>query len=576
MSIWIITTGNSDVQLTQDALDYWYGFHNEVEGESDIKDFQDFSSAGNFTKDEMTGFYPVPARVLGIVYKNHIEDLENNDRHLAFPLFNTFSQYFLNNPHDTPSIIIVLLTDQRNIFIDENGDLNEKARNTFSPFWQDTCTLQPIFQEYFKQKEIFSSIKLEFCTLRPSKKGLDNEPSQQGLDNWNKTLDVVKEEFKNIQTKLTEYSEYDPNETVYVSHQAGTPAISSAVQFVSLSNFKNVKFLSSNIFFNNDNEPASEPQIVDISNYWMGIQIQKAKQLVLDGLPGAALSMLEEIGYVDTKNVMPRLKNMVNVFNICESLTKGHEFDVTPAIQRVVDALVLVEILFKEKNYLQGIALLAAAHETFLKAAIASKIDNNKIILIIDGKQKTFLSKKLVKWQQAGLVFIRDTRDKYLDQTLKSVLGISDRDRDIQKLIDIKKDVLSQLSFPTTDFQYKLQKGQFDVTNSNAGLFKWLQELRVGFKPWSLLTWICIEKDQYKEYDDDIRNGLMHNLLGFNEQEVIKYLLGNLTTSTYTDVLTTYEKEVKEKFLKEIKNLGILYDERNLYNELEAIANDIT
>ncbi len=560
MSIWIITTGNSDVQLKTDS--YWEDFYEQVryDHEKDIIRCDKFVS---IQQDDSSELFPVLTRILGIVYEHHLQ--ENYDD-FAFPLLDTFAQYFFNNPHELPSIIIVLLTDQRNIFINEDGDLNEKVKNQFSPFWQDTCTLEPIFKEYFQQKEMFSSIKLEFRTLRASTKGLDN---------WNETLEVVKEEFNKIQQELTEYPEYDSNNTVYVSHQAGTPAISSAVQFVSLSNFKNVKFLSSNIFFNSDNEQTSEPQLVYISNYWMGIQIQKAKQLVLDGLPGAALSILQEIGYVDTKNVMPRLKNMVSVFNIRESLTKGHECDVTLGIQRVIDALVLVEIFFKEKNYLLGIALLAAAHETFLKAAIAKEIENKKITLIVDGKQKTFLSQQLVKWQQLGLVFIRNTNDKYLDQTLKSVLAIPDRNRDIQKVIDIKKEVLSQLSFPTADFEYKFQKNQFDVTNSNAGLFKWLQELKVGFKPWSLLIWICIEKDKYKEYDDDIRNGLMHNLLGFNEQEVIKYLLGNSTTSTYTDVLTTYQKELKDKFLNAIKNLGIPYNERNLYDELEAIAKDI-
>ncbi|KYC38647.1 hypothetical protein WA1_36335 [Scytonema hofmannii PCC 7110] len=68
----------------------------------------------------------------------------------------------------------------------------------------------------------------------------------------------------------------------------------------------------------------------------------------------------------------------------------------------------------------------------------------------------------------------------------------------------------------------------------------------------------------------------MHNLLGFNEQEVIQSLLGNSTTSTDTDVLTTYQKAVKEKFLNQIDRLGLTYNERQLYDELEAIANDIT
>ncbi len=563
MSIWIITTGNSDVQLKKDS-NWENPFYEEVryDDEKDIKKCDKFVA---IQQDKASELYPVPTRVLGIVYENH---LQNNYDDLAFPLLDTFSQYFSANPNEKPSIIIVLLTDQRNIFIDEDGDLNDKVTNELSPFWQDTCTLKPIFKEYFRRNQILSPIEPEFLTLNPM--------SEQGLDNWDKTLKVVQEKFENLKEELKKYPQYNPNQTVYVSHQAGTPAISSAVQFASLSNLKNVKFLSSNIFFNNDNEQTSEPQVVEVSNYWKGLQIQKAKQLTIEGLPGLALSMLEEIGYIDNKNVKPRLENMVNVFNIRESLTKGHEYDVERAIQRVVDALNLVEIFFKEKNYLQGIALLAAAHETFLKAAIAKEIDNKKLTLIVNGTQKIFISQQLVKWQQPGLVFIRNNQDSYLDKKLKSVLGIPDRDRDEQKLIDIKIDALTQLSFPVADFEKKFHKKQFDLMNSNSGLFKWLCQLRPDFKPWDLLQWICIEKDSKKEHDYDIRNQLMHNLLGFNEQEVIQYLLGNSTTSTDTDVLTTYQKAVKEKFLNQIDCLGLTYNERQLYDELEAIANDIT
>ena len=116
---------------------------------------------------------------------------------------------------------------------------------------------------------------------------------------------------------------------------------------------------------------------------------------------------------------------------------------------------------------------------------------------------------------------------------------------------------------------------KFDVLISYSGLFKWLCKLRPEFQYWNLLKWICIEKDKYKEYDDDIRNGLMHNLLGFNEDEVIQYLCGNSTASTYSDVITAYQQAVKDKFLDEINRLGLPY-ERYLYDELDAIANDIT
>lgn len=561
MSIWILTTGNSDVQLNKDS--YWEDFYEAVR--YDDKDIRKCDRFAAIQEDKATELYPVPARILGIVYENYLQD---NYDDLAFPLLDTFTQYFLDKPNEKPSIIIVLLTDQRNIFVDEDGDLNE-----FSPFWQDTCTLKPIFKEYFKQKEIFSSIKLEFCTLRPSKKGLDN---------WNETLEVVQKEFKNIQEKLREYSEYKPDETVYVSHQAGTPAISSAVQFVSLSNFKKVNFLSSNIFFNNDNEPASEPQIVEISNYWMGIQIEKAKQLVRKGLPGAALSMLEEIGYVDTKNVIPRLKNMVSVFNIRKSLIKKdeNEFYVKPAIQRVVDALALIELFFKEKNYIQGITLLAAAHETFLKAAIINEIYSRYETFDSPTNGKIKVDEVIV-WNLEGLGFKtreEDTEKYQKDNHLKNLIGVH-RSTNIK---EEKIKILGKLSFPVknNDMTKKLNKGDFgnfSVVGSNQGMVAWLcelckQEPKKNFQSWTLLGWIG-EYDRGREADR--RNQLMHNLRGVTEIDVIRYLLGDRTDSSKRDVLTIYQKEVKEKFLNEIKNLGLPYNERNLYDELEAIANDI-
>jgi len=564
MSIWIITTGNSDVQLKTDE-NWEEPFYEQVryDENKDIKQCDKFAAI-KFNK--ATELYPVPARVMGIAAENQLQEYYDD---FAFPLLDTFSQYFSKHPDYKPSIIVVILTNQRNIFVNEDGELNEKTSNKTSPFWQDTCTLEPVFKEYFTRSQIFSTIEPKFFTLTPK--------SEQGLHNWNETLTVVEELLGNIKNELYTYPQYDQNQTVYVSHQAGTAAISSAVQFASLSQFKNVKFLSSNIFYNDDGEQISEPQIINISNYWMGIQIQKAKQSVIDGLPGVALSLLQEIDYVDKKDVIPRLEHMVSVFNIRESLTEGHEFEVESAIQRVVEALDLVEIFFKEKNYLQGIALLAAAHETFLKAAISNEIENKQVTLIVNGTKKIFKSTELVRWQQPGLVFIRNNQDKYIDKKLKFILDIPDWDRDDQKLINLKIDILKQLSFPVHDYEYKFRnkKLKFDIMNGNSALFKWLCKLRPEFQYWSLLKWMCIEKDKYKEYNDDIRNGLMHNLLGFNENEVIQYLCGNSTASTYSDVLTAYQQAVKEKFLDEINCLGLSY-ERNLYDELNKIANDIT
>ena len=79
---------------------------------------------------------------------------------------------------------------------------------------------------------------------------------------------------------------------------------------------------------------------------------------------------------------------MVGVFNIAINLPKrkrkgkepgkepGQEFEPKEAVQRIIDALELIEIFFDNKNYLQGISLLSAAQEVFLKAAIINELRN--------------------------------------------------------------------------------------------------------------------------------------------------------------------------------------------------------
>ncbi|MEY2977458.1 MAG: hypothetical protein RLZZ435_1597, partial [Cyanobacteriota bacterium] len=95
---------------------------------------------------------------------------------------------------------------------------------------------------------------------------LKAKSKSEGLDNWNSVLDLVKHEFDSIQSDSGE---------VYVSHQAGTPAISSAVQFCSLAKFGDrVRFLVSN-------EHTSElTDFVESSSYLRGIKREQAKELL--------------------------------------------------------------------------------------------------------------------------------------------------------------------------------------------------------------------------------------------------------------------------------------------------------
>lgn len=67
----------------------------------------------------------------------------------------------------------------------------------------------------------------------------------------------------------------------------------------------------------------------------------------------------------------------------------------------------------------------------------------------------------------------------------------------------------------------------------------------------------------------------MHNLLGVDEQLIIKYLFVNPNKFREKGVSQVYKQAVKTKFLNQIQNLKFTYKSRNFYEELQAIANDI-
>ncbi|MFM6398750.1 MAG: hypothetical protein ACKPFF_18900, partial [Planktothrix sp.] len=145
--------------------------------------------------------------------------------------------------------------------------------------------LEPILRYYFNQK--FPKAKLIPIILKP-------EEPRKGLDHWDSTLKLVQNVVYNLET----------DRAIYVSHQAGTPAISSALQFVSLARFgKAVKFLVSNEYDQNSVE------IIESSKYLRGILIEQSKGLV-DTAPGAAKNLVEKLDDVDD-SVMNQLDNLV-------------------------------------------------------------------------------------------------------------------------------------------------------------------------------------------------------------------------------------------------------------------------
>ena len=239
--VWIVTTGNSDVKLLT---------------HKDFSFLKDTSVKEGLLGSCYTKFKPIkndkddwslPARVMGIVYGDVISEHWHK---LEFHLLDGFCAK-LKEENVKPDRVIVLLTDQSAIFEDRN--------DRDSPYWKDTCTLEPIFRKYLSEHKDIQPVEVDFVCLSPEK-------DQVGLDDWNATLTLVQKKFTGLGI--------DQNNEVIVSHQAGTPAISSAVQFASLSSFGDkVSFLTSN-------ERTKVVSLNPSSSYFESMQIQEAKKFL--------------------------------------------------------------------------------------------------------------------------------------------------------------------------------------------------------------------------------------------------------------------------------------------------------
>ncbi|MCZ2202988.1 MAG: hypothetical protein O1I87_13750, partial [Cylindrospermopsis raciborskii PAMP2012] len=221
----------------------------------------------------------------GIVIGNQLNDENYQDLH--FPMLDIFSEKLQDEK--LPHRIIVILTDQK--FAYKGYNINER-----SPYWKDTCTLKPILDKYLKSK--FPDVReLEYVELQP-------ESKTQSLDNWDQSLSLV-------QTKLSEleFNSLDDIDNVYVSHQAGIPAISSAIQFVTLAKFgKKVKFLVSNEY-----EPENTI-FISSSNYLRGIQLQEAKRLLQRFDYSGVLSLLDNLDNSTNKeDEVNKLREMLGI-----------------------------------------------------------------------------------------------------------------------------------------------------------------------------------------------------------------------------------------------------------------------
>ncbi len=238
MKIWLVTTGSSDVQLKTD--EYWNGWHRGIKRDRPSLPFK----PARVIQDS-TDPYRIAPRVLGMAYQKYSDEVWDA---LELPLLKEFTAKLKDEAIDQ---IVLLLTDQCPIF-DESQRGDRRC-----PYWQDTCELRPVFERYFQQH--FPNTEVVVKVLAP-------QENESGLDDWNFVLDLVRSSLKEIVGEPT---------TVYVSHQAGTPAISSAVQFCSLARFrKDVEFLVSSEY------RPEQTRTISRSTYLRGLQIQEARALL--------------------------------------------------------------------------------------------------------------------------------------------------------------------------------------------------------------------------------------------------------------------------------------------------------
>jgi len=483
---WLVTIGSSDIQLTTKILNL-STILNRVDKESRVNkesrvDCKEFKLQQNPQNSKR---WLLPARVMGMI------DLSLDK--LDFPLWSSFLERTDIQPFDR---VIVILTNQQNIF------KADKRKKVNCPFWQDTITCKDLFKQYLAQHDLTKKAKIEFLTLEP-------EEGAKGIDDWSSMLDLVRDKLSAITL--------EQDEIIYVSHQASTPAISSAVQFVSLARFGDaVRFLVSN-------EYSADSTILLSSSYLEGLKRQQAKALIQEGHPGAALTIVKDL--IDDQSLLDELNTYVDLFNLNGKTRSSDDFKPENAAKRIREALDLVEFFFTQENYIQGITLLAATHEAFLKSAIILRLSQLPVNL---------KAMEIIQWTKKGLGFTSNYQNNNSATLLPS------------------------LKFP----KYKINSNfQYKWIGQNPNMLAWLKQLTNQKKFWPLLDdWIGFF-DSNRDSDHDYRNQIMHNLRGVTAKEAVAYLAGRPKDMRDEDaqcnVVEAYRAMVKEPFLQALNTVGL-------------------
>lgn len=592
MATWFLTIGNSDIQLLNG--DYWnslYGQNKKQEGFVIPRYFNNLKKM----KDEATKRYIPPARVIGYLYGNASEHY--ND--LVFPLLDVFKEYFLQEAEKAIALdhVYVLLSDQSNIF--KNDDLED----IYCPFWTDTCTLESLIRTYLMKELKLTEGQMTALTLKSQKEAEDQ--FSKGIDHWNEMLTVV-------ETVLTD--DLFTDSKIYVSHQAGTPAVSSAVQFVSINHGgAKVKFLVSNQFYDSDTKALQyKAEVIPSSSYWQKIQIIKAQKLLIDGNPSVAKELLT--GLVDP-DILEDLEKQVKQFNLKpDNSSSKEEFEPLRAADRVRKSLDLIEIFLRNENYLEAIALLAAAHETFLKTAILYLIRKNCTTQV-----NGIYAYQIVQWDKKGLFFkskqdllsefgesLTATSQIDLSQALhfpQPQPAMADSAQDPDYITFFANNYLVQFSRNWDEHHNDFfienichrrkprKKNTFFFSPKNFRLLLWLKSLVHQYIDdsqdwsWGILDWIG---EYEREYNDDLRNQLVHNLRGIEKKHLLAYLKGEPQhrdrQDEMDDAATVFHDEIKVKFISVMSKIFLNDDgtpyipnktTNHIQEELEALSKSL-
>lgn len=473
MNIWILTIGSSDVQLK--TKKNWATLFRNVRSQLDDRGFN--------PSEGIEGKFQVPARVMGVVYskvqaEQHFEDL-------VFPLINNFINKIQEESIRIDQIVLVL-SDQSIFTKTDRSSQNH-------PYWQDTCTLRSLLEKYLREQLQGNSPDLQF---QDPPLLLKAKSANEGLDDWNAVLKLVQEEFSTLN--------FPDDTTIYVSHQAGTPAISSAVQFTSLSCFgQQVRFLVSN------ERDSNLTKILPSSEYLKGIRKKETKALLSSYNYAGVKALVED--YLDSNKKTETLLNAAIQWNVAkfdsflQELTEFSEFasDVEERIRAenwwwiAYEEVYLAIIRKQQGNIVEAFFHSFRAFEGIFAAWGHSKF--NKHIKTINGVP--YLRDSILDDSEIALSTLSRKSKEAIKGIIEKLQNLKDKNQ--KREVEIKKDDRVEMNLRT--LCNLLKAFRYADYNQNC------KELKIFW-----------DNDKQNNVSDK-RNFIVHQVQGMSEEDLQKF-----------------------------------------------------